>query len=137
MLTAETSDTFSNLFSFFFNDNKFVIENNTQNAKILFLIIDCANKMQALRGSLSNIPNTVSNIIGYLPNPLILGSSHLNEALSSSSQSSISGDDISERSQAIPNSLIKEEWQLVLGQVFFLHNSFFFSSHRCKMPSYS
>lgn len=71
--------------------------------------------MERIKGGISNIanlPNTVTNIIRE--------STSLNDSgtnsISSLSPSSISEDE-SEKSHAIPNSLIKEEWQLVLNQV--------------------
>lgn len=69
--------------------------------------------MHSLRGSLSNIPSTFNNIIQNLPT---MARNDLDNAVSNSSTSSLSGED-SEKSQAIPNSLITEQWQLILGQV--------------------
>ncbi|XP_037045102.1 differentially expressed in FDCP 8 homolog isoform X2 [Bradysia coprophila] len=68
--------------------------------------------MHSLRGSLSNIPSTFNNIIQNLP---ALARNNLDNTVSNSSTSSLSGED-SEKSQAIPNSLITEQWQLILGQ---------------------
>lgn len=84
-------------------------------------------KMDAIRGSLSSIPGTLSNIIGQMPMPAtLLNGTILNRGQIcapppplSSPPSSVSGDDSSsEKSHAIPASLITEEWQLVLAQVF-------------------
>ncbi len=69
--------------------------------------------MHSLRGSLSNIPSTFNNIIQNLP---VLARNESNDPFNNSSTSSLSGED-SEKSQAIPNSLITEQWQLILGQV--------------------
>lgn len=78
--------------------------------------------MHALRGSLSSIPGALTNIIGSLPTPSSVLSRQTTAICSgntSSPPSSVSGDEFSERSsQAIPSSLITEQWQLVLGQVF-------------------
>lgn len=69
--------------------------------------------MHSLRGSLSNIPNTFNNIIANLP---VLTRNESENPICNSSTSSLSGEE-SEKSQAIPNSLITEQWQLILGQV--------------------
>lgn len=69
--------------------------------------------MHSLRGSLSNIPSTFNNIIQNLPS---LARNESDNPIGNSSTSSLSGED-SEKSQAIPNSLITEQWQLILGQV--------------------
>lgn len=69
--------------------------------------------MHSLRGSLSNIPNTLNNIIQNLPT---LALNESDNAVGDSSTSSLTGEE-SEKSQAIPNSLITEQWQLILGQV--------------------
>lgn len=76
--------------------------------------------MHSLRGSLSNIPNTFNNIIQNLPALTRYESENPN---SNSSMSSLSGEE-SEKSQAIPNSLITEQWQLILGQVKLTLNCF-------------
>lgn len=83
--------------------------------------------MQTIRDSITNIPGTISSILNYqisnslsTPTTTITSSTSTtlydNNNESESTPSSISGDD-SEKSHAIPNSLIKEQWQLVLGQV--------------------
>lgn len=70
--------------------------------------------MHSLRGSLSNIPGTFNNIIQNLP---ILARNESDNPISNSSTSSVASGEDSEKSQAIPNSLITEQWQLILGQV--------------------
>lgn len=78
-------------------------------------------RMHSLRGSLSSIPGTLTSIIGSLPTPSSVLSRRQQAAIcASSSRSSVSGDELSDRSQAIPSSLITEQWQLVLGMVHFL-----------------
>lgn len=69
--------------------------------------------MHSYRGSRSHIPSTFSNFINHksivsLPTET---SSH-----NSGASTSFSADDGSDKSHAIPNSLIKEQWQLVLDQ---------------------
>lgn len=79
--------------------------------------------MQTLRESLSSIPDAVNNIISNIPMPSTFSSNTENiidplpPLREPSSQSSTSGDDLSEKSQAIPSCLITEQWQLILGQV--------------------
>lgn len=67
--------------------------------------------MNSLRESLSNIHGAISG--------------------STSSPSSQSGEEIFEKSQAIPNSLIKEQWQLILGQSASI-NELQIAVERCK-----
>lgn len=93
--------------------------------------------MDAIRGSLSNIPGTISNLIGHMPMPTtLLNGTLLNRGQVcapplSSPPSSLSGDDSSsEKSHAIPASLITEEWQLVLAQVQYIILFRFFCVHK-------
>lgn len=79
--------------------------------------------MQSLRGSIANIPNTLSNLITStnIATPPIDGTSTNIASLPTSpttdhDTSVVSGDDGSDKSHAIPSSLIKEQWQLVLDQ---------------------
>lgn len=65
--------------------------------------------MNLLRESLSNLPGTLSN---FVVDNQVLNLNNTNNSVTASS----SGEDGSEKSQAIPNALIKEEWQLILGQ---------------------
>lgn len=74
--------------------------------------------MQSLRGNLANLPNALSNLISTATSP-VEGTNFLPPNLTSHSfdndtVASMSGDDSSDKSHAIPNSLIKEQWQLVL-----------------------
>lgn len=74
--------------------------------------------MQSLRGNLAGIPNALSNLISTTASP-IDGTNCLPPAspsFDSDTLTSVSGDDSSDKSHAIPNSLIKEQWQLVLDQ---------------------
>lgn len=66
--------------------------------------------MQSLRGSLSSLNTSVTNLIR---GDCISTPAQLPESLSSFS--SVSGDD-SDRSHAIPAFVIKEQWQVILGQ---------------------
>lgn len=84
----------------------------------LFSVIRFRKSMQSLRGNLANIPNALSSLIGTVTSPI----DGTDFAVSSSptfdndTLASVSGDDSSDKSHAIPNGLIKEEWQLVLDQ---------------------
>lgn len=72
--------------------------------------------MQSLRGSLASIPNALSNLINNATSP-VEGTNFLPStcaSFDSDTLASVSGDDSSDKSHAIPNSLIKEQWQLVL-----------------------
>jgi len=64
--------------------------------------------MQALRESLTSVSSNVNEV---------LQDSSIINAGSVSSPSSFSGDESSEKSHAIPTSLIKEHWQLILAEV--------------------
>lgn len=76
--------------------------------------------MQTIRDNIASIPGAVSSVYSSLrqqdvdmqPNA---STSTAQEPERASSVSSISGDE-SEKSHAIPNTLIKEQWQLILGQ---------------------
>lgn len=73
--------------------------------------------MQSFRGSLAHIPYAVTQLIGSsvsITSPSD-GSSQATESGSIASNS-MYGDDSMDRSHAIPTSLIKEEWQLILDQ---------------------
>lgn len=69
--------------------------------------------MQSFRGSLAHVPYAVSNLIG---GSMSASSSNDTPESGSIASNSVSGDDSSEKSHAIPSSLIKEQWQLVLDQ---------------------
>ncbi|XP_031640638.1 differentially expressed in FDCP 8 homolog isoform X2 [Contarinia nasturtii] len=73
--------------------------------------------MQSLRGNFANIPNALSNLISTSSSP-VEGTNFLPPTSpsfdSTDTLASVSGDDSSDKSHAIPNSLIKEQWQLVL-----------------------
>lgn len=94
--------------------------------------------MQTFRGSLAHIPNTISNIIhSASANASTIDGSAISSCEvqgteeNSMTPTSMSGDDASDKSHAIPSSLIKEEWQLVLDQdatVVHLSNAI----ERCK-----
>lgn len=86
--------------------------------------------MNTIRGSLSGIPGTISNLIGSMPTPLALlaigrrlaieqepTATAAAASVMETSASSWSCDDLTDKAQAIPRTLITEEWQLVLGQV--------------------
>lgn len=80
--------------------------------------------MHTIRDSLAHIPNAVSNFIG--PPSSTTTMVHSSPSVDETAQSmenhsvastSLSGDDTSsEKSHAIPSSLIKEQWQLILDQ---------------------
>lgn len=78
-------------------------------------------KMQSIRGSLATIPSALSNFISNTTTTPIEGSSQVtvhspppySEMNSSTASTS---DEYSEISQAIPSTLIKEQWQVILGQ---------------------
>lgn len=79
--------------------------------------------MNSFRDSLTQLPHAVSNLIaGSSVSAPMLHSSSIDETAQSMenhsmASTSMSGDDTSsEKSHAIPNSLIKEEWQLILDQ---------------------
>lgn len=76
--------------------------------------------MQSLRGNLANIPNALSNLISTTASSPVDGTTNFEAPTSpsfdSDTMASVSGDDSSDKSHAIPNSLIKEQWQLVLDQ---------------------
>lgn len=80
--------------------------------------------MQSLRGNLANIPNALSNLISTTASSPVDGTNFEAPASPSFDGSdthydtlaSVSGDDSSDKSHALPNSLIKEQWQLVLDQ---------------------
>lgn len=83
--------------------------------------------MNTIRGSLSGIPGTISNLIGSMPTPISLLSIGRRLAIEQAptptaasvmetSASSWSCDDLTDKAQAIPRALITEEWQLVLDQ---------------------
>lgn len=80
--------------------------------------------MQSLRGSIANLPNALSNLIsntnistspidGTSANMI---SSPITPTIEHDASVISSGDDGSDKSHAIPTSLIKEQWQLVLDQ---------------------
>lgn len=72
--------------------------------------------MQSLRGNLASLPNALSNLINTATSP-VEGTNFLpptSPSFDSDTLASVSGDDSSDKSHAIPNSLIKEQWQLVL-----------------------
>lgn len=79
--------------------------------------------MHSIRDSLAHLPNAVGSLIGgpsssstMLPSPSIDETAQSMESHSVAS-TSLSGDDTSsERSHAIPSSLIREQWQLILDQ---------------------
>lgn len=83
--------------------------------------------MESIRGSLSSIPNAVTNMLGSISIPTpssffpIAGPSRMIDqspvVIHSSPPSTRSGDDTLDKSHAIPNSLITEEWQLILEEV--------------------
>lgn len=80
--------------------------------------------MQSLRGSIASLPNTLSNLINnttIATSPVDGTSANLVGSLPTSPSteqdaSIVSGDDGSDKSHAIPSSLIKEQWQLILDQ---------------------
>lgn len=75
--------------------------------------------MQSLRGNLANIPNALSNLISTTASSPVDGTNFeapTSPSFDSDTLASVSGDDSSDKSHAIPNSLIKEQWQLVLDQ---------------------
>lgn len=79
--------------------------------------------MQSLRGNLASIPNALSSLISTTASPVDgtnydvpTISSPSFDSMHSDALTSVSGDDSSDKSHAIPNSLIKEQWQLVLDQ---------------------
>lgn len=75
--------------------------------------------MQSLRGNLANIPNALSNLISTVTSPIDgtdFATVPSSPTFENDTLASVSGDDSSDKSHAIPNSLIKEEWQLVLDQ---------------------
>lgn len=83
--------------------------------------------MQSLRGNLANIPNALSNFIttntnasspidGTSPIDCNILATQISQSMENDTQASVSGDDASDKSHAIPSSLIKEQWQLVLDQ---------------------
>lgn len=72
--------------------------------------------MQSLRGNLASLPNALSNLISTATSP-VDGTNFLpstSPTFDNDTLTSVSGDDGSDKSHAIPNSLIKEQWQLVL-----------------------
>lgn len=73
--------------------------------------------MQSLRGNLANLPNALSHLINTTALP-VEGTNFVPPTSPSfdSDTLTVSGDDSSDKSHAIPNSLIKEQWQLVLDQ---------------------
>lgn len=73
--------------------------------------------MQSLRGNLASLPNALSNLINTTASP-VDGTNFVPPTSPSfdSDTLTVSGDDSSDKSHAIPNSLIKEQWQLVLDQ---------------------
>lgn len=75
--------------------------------------------MQSLRGNLANLPNALSNLISTTASSPVDGTNFEapnSPSFDSDTLASVSGDDSSDKSHAIPNSLIKEQWQLVLDQ---------------------
>lgn len=83
--------------------------------------------MQSLRGSIASLPNALSNFIFTSANASspIDGTSadesnhflpQSNSLMDNDGLASLSGDDGSDKSHAIPNNLIKEQWQLILDQ---------------------
>lgn len=76
--------------------------------------------MRSLRGSIASIPGALSDFISITSTTPIDGASEVtmpspppfSNAMTSSTQS----DDFSDISHAIPSTLIKEQWQLVLDQ---------------------
>lgn len=75
------------------------------------------NKMQSFRGSLANVPSAISNFISNTTTSPIEGASSitlLGGLMTSMDNNSSSADDSSDKSHAIPTTLIKEQWQLIL-----------------------
>lgn len=75
--------------------------------------------MQSLRGNLASIPNALSNLMSTTSSSPVDGTNFEapnSPSFDSDTLASVSGDDSSDKSHAIPNSLIKEQWQLVLDQ---------------------
>lgn len=78
--------------------------------------------MQSLRGSIASLPNTLSNLISNtnIATSPVDGQNLIASLPTSPSierdASVVSGDDGSDKSHAIPSSLIKEQWQLILDQ---------------------
>ncbi|XP_055313344.1 differentially expressed in FDCP 8 homolog isoform X2 [Sitodiplosis mosellana] len=74
--------------------------------------------MQSLRGNLASLPNALSHLISTATSPVegtnCLPPNLTSPSFDSDTVASVSGDDSSDKSHAIPNSLIKEQWQLVL-----------------------
>lgn len=86
-------------------------------------LFSCAcENMHSIRDSLTHLPNAVGNFISRPSSIIMLPSPSIDETAQSMENHSIastsmSGDDTnSEKSHAIPSSLIKEEWQLILDQ---------------------
>ncbi|XP_055382631.1 differentially expressed in FDCP 8 homolog isoform X2 [Condylostylus longicornis] len=82
--------------------------------------------MNSLRESLSSIPGSIANIAFENPITSYLGYSSTPTATSSTEENS------SEKSQAIPATLIKEQWQLVLGHEASL-NELEIAIEKCKV----
>lgn len=75
------------------------------------------NKMHTFRGSLANIPSAISNFISNTTTSPIEGASSITISsgpMASTDNNSSSTDDNSDKSHAIPTTLIKEQWQLIL-----------------------
>lgn len=77
--------------------------------------------MQSFRGNLAQIPNALTNFISNTTttmSPVDGASVDIPESTEHNSVTygSMSGDEGSDKSHAIPSSLIKEQWQLVLDQ---------------------
>lgn len=73
--------------------------------------------MHSFRGSIAHIPQVFSNFIGGTMLITSAGDGDFRVIESGSiASNSMSGDDSLDKSHAIPTSLIKEEWQLILDQ---------------------
>lgn len=70
--------------------------------------------MQSLRGNLASLPNALSNLISTSTTPIDGTNFEASSSIDNDTLASVSGDDGSDKSHAIPSTLIKEQWQLVL-----------------------
>lgn len=91
----------------------------------LTLIPDSLSTLiHSLQTTSLTLPNIVTN---FRPHPTVLDNGSLSSPTNSSSSSMSGGqENHTERAQAIPGSLITEEWQLVLDHVNHLYDALLF-----------
>lgn len=72
-----------------------------------------SNSMEAFHATITDISNAMGSLLDNAESPMTMAS---NPALCLELNMSVHSDEHSDVSQAIPSTLIKEQWQVILGQ---------------------